>query len=408
MAERILLGPGPSPISPRVLRALAMPVMSHLDPRFLAIMDDTMALLRQAFLTKNRLTLPLSVTGSGGMEAALMNLLEPGDRLVLCQAGYFAQRMDLMARRIGASVRTVEAPWGRPVDPADVERAVREGQTKLVACVHVETSTGVFQDLPPLAAIAHRYGALFLVDAVASLGGIPVCIDAWGVDASYAGSQKCLSAPPGLAPVTFSDTARALIGARRSPPTSWYLDISLLSTYWGGERVYHHTAPVNLIYALREALRQLLEEGLDASWSRHARHARALRAGLTAMGLQLLVSEPQYAPTVTVVHIPEGIGDVRIRNALRQEYGLDIGGGLGPLQGRVWRIGLMGEGCRSRNILLLLAALDTVLERAGHRHEPGAAVAAAAQALHANGSPPESSQGGGDMRIAQETIARRL
>jgi alanine-glyoxylate transaminase / serine-glyoxylate transaminase / serine-pyruvate transaminase len=405
MTERILLGPGPSPISPRVLRALAMPVMSHLDPQFLVLMDDTMALLRQVFLTANRLTLPLSATGSGGMEAALMNLLEPGDRLVLCQAGYFAQRMDLMARRIGARVRTVEAPLGMSVDPADVERAVRESPTKLVACVHVETSTGVIQDLPPLAAIAHRYGALFLVDTVASLGGVPLCIDAWGIDVSYAGSQKCLSAPPGLAPVTFSDTTKALIGARRSPPASWYLDISLLSTYWGSERVYHHTAPVNLIYALREALRQLLEEGLEASWSRHARHARALRAGLTAMGLQLLVSEPQRAPTVTVIHIPEGVSDVRVRHELLHEYGLDIGGGLGPLHGRVWRIGLMGEGCRATNILLLLAALDTVLDRAGHRHEPGAAVAAAAQALHADRS-PDNSQGQWDTRMAQDTVAR--
>ncbi|MDR7435854.1 MAG: alanine--glyoxylate aminotransferase family protein [Armatimonadota bacterium] len=378
--ERILLGPGPSMVPPRVLQAMASPVLGHLDPAFLAIMDETMNLLRYVFQTENALTFPVSGTGSAGMEACLVNLLEPGDRAVIGVNGFFGQRMVEMARRCGADVTVVEAPWGQAVDPEEIRRALGQGKAKVVAVVHVETSTGVLQPLEEVVEVAHAYGAVTLVDAVASLGGVNLPVDKWGIDICYSGSQKCLSAPPGLSPVTVSDHIRQAVNGRKIPVQSWYLDFSLLKTYWGGERVYHHTAPVPMIYALHEALRIVQEEGLEARFARHATHAKALWAGLEGLGLRLFVPEPIRSPTLTTVEVPEGIDEAAVRRRLLSEYGIEIAGGLGPLRGRIWRIGLMGHSAQQRNVFLLLAALGTILHEMGVRVDPGAGVVAAREA----------------------------
>jgi len=375
--ERILLGPGPSMVPPRVLQAMASPVLGHLDPAFLAIMDETMSLLRYVFQTENELTFPISGTGSAGMEACLVNLLEPGDRAVIGVNGFFGQRMAEIARRCGADVTVVEAPWGQAVDPQQIQRVLGQGKAKVVAVVHVETSTGVLQPLEEVIRISHEHGAVVLVDAVASLGGVDLPIDRWGVDVCYSGSQKCLSAPPGLAPVTVSDRVRQEVNHRKTPVQSWYLDFSLLKTYWGGERVYHHTAPVPMIYALHEALRIVQEEGLEARFARHAKHARALWAGLEGLGLRLFAPEPIRSPTLTTVEVPEGVDEAAVRRRLLVEFGIEIAGGLGPLRGRIWRIGLMGHSAQQRNVLLLLAALGAILRDMRVPVDPGAGVEAA-------------------------------
>lgn len=365
--ERLLLGPGPSPVPQRVLQAMASPVLGHLDPAFLAVMDETMTLLRKTFRTTNSLTLPISGTGSAGMEAAVMNLLEPGDRIVVAVAGYFGERIVEMARRVRADVVPVPVEWGHAADPKAVEDAVQRSGARVIAAVHVETSTGVLQPVQPLAQIARRHGALLLVDAVTSLGGIELDIDGWGIDLCYAGSQKCLNVPPGLAPLTASRRVLEFAAQRRMKVPSWYFDLTLLSTYWGAGRVYHHTAPVSMIYALREGLRIVHEEGLEVRWERHRRNAQMLCDGLEAMGLHLFAAREHRAPTLTTVEVPAGINDAAVRGRLLQEYNIEIGGGLGPLRGKIFRIGLMGAGSTPRNVLTFLAALAAALEAEGYR-----------------------------------------
>jgi alanine-glyoxylate transaminase/serine-glyoxylate transaminase/serine-pyruvate transaminase len=366
--ERLLLGPGPSPVPQRILQAMASPVLGHLDPAFLAVMDETMTLLRSAFLTTNNLTIPISGTGSGGMEAAVMNILEPGTPVVVAAIGYFGERIAEMARRAGAEVVTVTAPWGRPADLTAVEEAVRRTKARVLAAVHVETSTGVLQPLPPLVEIAHRHGAFLLADTVTSLGGVELRIDDWGVDIAYSATQKCLNAPPGLAPVTANDRVREAIAARKTKVASWYFDLSLLSTYWGAERVYHHTAPISMVYALREALRIAREEGLEARWARHRAGAELLWNGLEEMGLQPFVPPEYRAPTLTAVAVPDGIDEAAVRRRLLQEYNIEIAGGLGPLKGKIFRIGLMGAGSTPRNVLTFLAAFSAALRAEGYRN----------------------------------------
>ncbi|MDQ7842866.1 MAG: alanine--glyoxylate aminotransferase family protein [Armatimonadota bacterium] len=372
--ERLLLGPGPSPVPQRVLQAMASPVLGHLDSAFLQVMDETMELLRKVFRTQNPLTIPISGTGSAGMEAGVTNLLEPGDRIVVAVAGYFGQRIVEMATRAGAEVTSVSAEWGHPVDLAAVQDAVSRTRPRVLAAVHVETSTGILQDLPPLAEIARRHGAMLMVDAVASLGGVELRVDDWGIDLCYSGSQKCLGAPPGLAPLTAGERVRAHLAARRTKVRSWYFDLSLLSTYWGAERVYHHTAPVSMIYALREALRIVDEEGLERRWARHLESARMLWQGLEELGLRLLAPPAHRAPTLTTVIVPEGVNEAAVRRRLLNDYHIEIAGGLGPLKGQVFRIGLMGAGSTPRNVLTFLSALSEVLKAEGYRPRRPAAV----------------------------------
>ncbi|HEY8516834.1 MAG TPA: alanine--glyoxylate aminotransferase family protein [Candidatus Binatia bacterium] len=365
--RRILLGPGPSDVHPRVLRALATPLVGHLDPAFVALMEEVKELLRATFRTRNRLTFPISATGSAGMEAVLVNLLEPGDVAVICVNGVFGGRMVEIARRCGAHVVPVEVPWGEVID---VERlrsaldALPQGKkARLVAAVHAETSTGARQPLEELSRLAHERDALFVVDTVTSLGGTPVEVDAWGIDACYSGTQKCLSCPPGLSPVTFGERALERVRARKTPVQSWYLDVSLLEQYWGSDRVYHHTAPVSMVYALYEALRIVHEEGLEARFARHLRNHRALVAGLDALGLAMPVAPEHRLPMLNAVSVPDGVDEAGVRKQLLDEHGIEIGAGLGPWKGRVWRIGLMGESSTAGNVLLVLHALGETLGR---------------------------------------------
>lgn len=357
---RILLGPGPSEVPPRVLAALATPTMGHLDPEYLQIMDETRGLLQRVFATENKLTLAVPGTGSAGMEACVANLTEPDDAVIVCVAGAFGARMADMAGRHGATVHVVEAAWGQTVDAGAVEAALKQHpRAKWVGVVHAETSTGAHQPLEEISRLAHRAGALLLVDAVTSLGGHELRVDDWRIDACYSGTQKCLSCPPGLAPVTFSAAALEAMDRRKTKVRSWYLDMSLIRDYWSADRVYHHTAPVNMTYALREALRAVLEEGLDARIARHHQNHLALRAGLEAMGIA-------YIPAATLaplnaVHVPAGVDDARVRARLLDDYGIEIGGGLGPFTGKAWRIGLMGASSTKRNVALLLSALKTIM-----------------------------------------------
>ncbi len=375
---RLLLGPGPSEVHPRVLRAMSAPLVGHLDPAFIAMMEEVKALLRFVFATGNTLTFPVSGTGSAGMEACIVNLVEPGDAVVVGVNGVFGTRMaDVIERAGGVAVR-VEAPWGRIVRPEHVEAALRNcGRPKLVALVHAETSTGAWQPLADAARLAHEHGALFLADCVTSLGGAPVEIDGWGIDAAYSGTQKCLSCPPGLAPVTFGPRALEVLHKRKTRVQSWYLDLTLLSQYWGEERVYHHTAPISMNYALREALRLVAEEGLEARFARHRKNHEALAAGLGALGLALAAEEGHRLPMLNAVTVPEGVDEARVRTRLLAEHGIEIGGGLGPMKGKVWRIGLMGESSRRAHVLTVLAALEDALRAEGRRVSPGAALGAA-------------------------------
>jgi alanine-glyoxylate transaminase/serine-glyoxylate transaminase/serine-pyruvate transaminase len=383
--DRLLLGPGPSMVHPRVLQAMAAPLVGHLDPAFLAIMEENQRLLRWLFQTENPFTIPISGTGSAGMQAAFDNLLEENDEAIVCVHGSFGERMAEMARRAGAVVRTVEAPWGRVIDAGDVAKALSAcRRPKLLAVVHAETSTGVLQPIEELAQLAREHEALLVVDTVTSLAGHPVFVDRWQIDACYSGTQKCLSAPPGLAPLTLSPRALAVIERRRTPVRSWYLDATLLGRYWGSDRVYHHTAPVSMNFALLEALRLIEEEGLEHRWQRHQQNHRALLAGLEALGLQLASQEGHGLWTLTAVAVPEGVDEARLRGLLLERFRIEIGAGLGPLKGRIWRIGLMGESSTAANVLQLLAALEQVLPECGKAVEGGQAVAAAARVLAAN------------------------
>jgi alanine-glyoxylate transaminase/serine-glyoxylate transaminase/serine-pyruvate transaminase len=362
IAPRTLLGPGPSDTHPRVLEAMARPTIGYLDPQLFALLDDIQDMLRAVFKTSNELTLAVSGTGMAGMETCLANLLEPGDRLLVGVAGFFGQRLVQVAQRLGAEVCTVEVPWGEVISGEQMRQALqKQGPVKLVAVVNGETSTGAWQPIPEIAEEAHAAGAMLLVDAVTTLGGVPVLVDEWGIDACYSGSQKCLSCPPGLSPVTFGPAARAAMARRKRPVSSFYLDMDLLGRYWGRERQYHHTIPVNMIYALHEALVLVLQEGLEARWARHLAQHQALKSGVEALGLRLTANPAHLLPSLNVVATPEGVDEGSIRQRLLEDEGIEIGGGLGALKGKAWRIGLMGEGARPEKVQRLLAALGALL-----------------------------------------------
>lgn len=375
---RILMGPGPSDIHPSVLAAMAAPTVGHLDPYFLKTMDEVQTMLRQVFQTSNEMTMAISGTGSAGMETCVVNLIEPGDRFVACCNGVFGGRMADVADRCGAEVTKLERGFGEVFTAEEIEAAVKEHNPQVVGIVHAETSTGALQPLEDIAGIVHDAGALLLVDCVTSLGGLPVEIDRVGIDAAYSGTQKCLSCPPGLAPVTFGPRALEAMDARKGKVSSWYLDVSMLRNYWGGDRAYHHTAPINMNYGLHQALRRALDEGLEARFARHQLHHSALKAGLAAMGINYSVPEGQQLPMLNSVLIPDGVNDVEVRSQLLNEFGIEIGGGLGPVKGKTWRIGLMGEAAKKSNVILFLGALEQCLNQQGVTPPAGAGVAAAA------------------------------
>jgi alanine-glyoxylate transaminase / serine-glyoxylate transaminase / serine-pyruvate transaminase len=377
-ATRVLLGPGPSNVNSRVMRAMAAPVVGHLDPDFVRVMDDIKKLLRSVFRTANEITFPVSGTGSAGMETALMNLLEDGDEVVIGVNGIFGERLADAAGRLGAHVHQVKAEWGRVIEPERIEAALKAAnKPKLLGIVHAETSTGALQPVEKLGPMAHRYGALMLLDAVTSLGCVPVEIDTWEVDASYSCTQKGLSAPPGLSPVTFSARALETVRGRKSKCRSWYFDLAAIERYWGAERVYHHTAPITMNYALYEALRIVSEEGLEARFRRHRENGSALQAGLSAMGLEPVAQEGHRLPQLAVVKIPAGIDDGQVRGELLRNFNIEISGGLGPFKGNVWRIGTLGESSRREHVTLVLGALETILASMGVELARGAALAAA-------------------------------
>jgi alanine-glyoxylate transaminase/serine-glyoxylate transaminase/serine-pyruvate transaminase len=376
--ERLLMGPGPSDVPARVLQAMAAPCIGHLDPYFLGTMNETQQLLRHIFQTQNALTIPVSATGSAGMEACFVNLVECGDEVVVAVNGVFGTRMCDIVNRIGGKLIRVDCEWGRAVDPQAVAKAVKGCKPKVVAVVHAETSTGACTPLSDISKIAHEAGALFLVDCVTSLGGINVPVDEMKIDAAYSGTQKCISCPPGLSPVSFSAAAIKALEQRKHPVVSWYLDFSMVRDYWGNERKYHHTAPINMIYAIREALRIIAEEGLEARFARHILNHRALVAGIEAMGLSMLVPEKERLPMLNAVRIPDGINDLKVRKALLNDFAIEIGGGLGQFAGKVWRVGLMGHSSRRKNVFLFLAALEAVLKAEGFKAKPGAIEAATA------------------------------
>jgi alanine-glyoxylate transaminase/serine-glyoxylate transaminase/serine-pyruvate transaminase len=363
---------------------MTAPLLGHLDPEFLRIMDECRAMLRRVLRTENTVTIATPGTGTSGMEAAVMNLVEPGDSVVIGICGYFGERIAQMAERAGGNVTRVNATWGSPVDPAALGAAVHSaGSVALVAMVHAETSTGVLTPVEPIAKIAHEAGALMLVDCVTSLGGVPVEADAWGADVVYSGTQKCLSAPPGVAPITFSEAAWNKVRARETPSNTWYLDMSLLEAYWDERRAYHHTAPISMIYALHQALSLVLEEGLENRWARHERNGRALQAGLEAMGLELHADAGYRLPVLTTVKIPDGVNDGEVRGALLKRHSIEVGGGLGDLRGKVWRVGLMGESSTEGNVLLFLSVLGRILQEQGVQVDVRAGVATASERLRA-------------------------
>lgn len=380
-SERVLLGPGPSDVSTRVLQALASPTIGHLDPEYLQVMDETRQLLKQVFTTENEMTMAVSGTGSAGMEACLCNLVEPGDEAIVCVNGVFGTRMRDVAGRYGATVHSIEVEWGHVIDPDQIRAALKEHPgVKMVGIVHAETSTGAHQPMEEIASLVHEAGALLIVDCVTSLAGVPVPVDQWKADAVYSGTQKCLSCPPGLAPVTFSEKAMEKLDRRTTKVGSWYLDVSMLRNYWGSDRVYHHTAPINMTYALREALLMVVEEGLEERFKRHEQNHRALRAGLEVMGLEYI---PAHSlTTLNAVRVPAGADDAAVRSRLLHEYGIEIGAGLGPFKGQAWRIGLMGHSSTQRNVMLVLTALEAILSDQGLTLPKGEAVAAAAHVYH--------------------------
>jgi len=370
------MGPGPSDIHPRVLQAMAAPTVGHLDPYYLQLMDHLQTMLRKLFRTDNPMTFAVSGTGSAGMEATVVNLIEPGDAMVVCVNGVFGGRLVDVAERAGAEVTKVEKPWGEVFTPDDLKEALAD-KPKVVAIVMAETSTGASQPIEEIAKAVHEAGALLLVDAVTSLGGMPVEVDGWGIDAIYSGTQKCLGCPPGLAPVSFSPRAMEVVTQRKTKVRSWYLDVSMLANYWGNERAYHHTAPINMTYGLYEALRAILEEGLEACFTRHQQNHLALKAGLEALSIEFSAQEGHRLPMLNAVKIPAGVDDGVVRKALLDRFGIEIGGGLGAFKGKVWRIGLMGSTSTSANVLLFLAALEQILPEQGHAFTPGSSIAAA-------------------------------
>lgn len=365
-SPRLLLGPGPSMVHPRVLRSMATPLVGHLDPDFLGFLADIREMLRSIFQTRNALTLAVSGTGTAAMEAAIGNLIEPGDAMLACVHGFFGGRLADMGSRYGADVVRLEAPWGTVQDPAAIDQALTARPAKVVTLVHAETSTGALQpDISAIAEICHRHDTLLVLDVVTSLGGLPVEVDAWAVDIAYGAGQKALSAPPGLSPITVGDRARQAIARRRTPPPVFYLDLELLDKYWGEAPAYHHTAPISTAYALREALRLALEEGLPARFDRHQANARILWQGLEAMGFPLLVPEAVRLPTLSTPRLPGNFDEAQVRRRLLLEFNVEIAGGFGPLAGEIWRIGLMGHSSRPENVVTLLAALRTILSSDG-------------------------------------------
>lgn len=378
--QRTLMGPGPSDVHPRILQAMSRPTIGHLDPAFICMMDELKGLLQYAFQTQNALTFAVSAPGSAGMETCFTNLIEPGDTVIVCQNGVFGGRMKENVERCGATAIMVEDEWGTPVSLDKLADALEiHPKAKAVAFVHAETSTGVQSDAAAIAKLARKHQCLTIMDTVTSLGGTPIYMDEWGIDAIYSGSQKCLSCTPGLSPVSFSDKAAQVIQQRQSKVQSWFLDLNLVMGYWGEgtKRAYHHTAPINALYGLHEALVILHEEGLEQAWARHQLHHKALKAGLEAMGLTFLVDEAYRLPQLNTVTIPSGIDDATVRSRLLSDYQLEIGAGLGVMAGKVWRIGLMGHSACKKNVLLCLAALDSVLSELGADIKSGVAVAAA-------------------------------
>ena len=385
--RRTLMGPGPSDINPRVTAALAKDTLGHLDPQFIVLMDQIKEMLQYAFQTKNLMTFPVSAPGSAGMECCFVNLVEPGDKVVIAQNGVFGIRMKENVERCGGTAVMIEQTWGEPVNPALVEETLKTNpDAKIFAFVHAETSTGALSDAQTLCKIAHDNDCLTLVDAVTSLGGSPLKVDEWGIDAIYSGTQKCLSCVPGISPVSFSDRALEVVKNRKTKVQSWFLDVGLLMTYWSGEtkRAYHHTAPVNAMYALHESLVILTEEGLEAAWKRHMRNHNALRAGFEAMGLSFIVAEGSRLPQLNSVSIPEGVDEAAVRKALLTEYSLEIGAGLGAMAGKIWRIGLMGHASNPKNVLLCLGAMDAILSGMNAQITSGVAVSKARDYYAAN------------------------
>ena len=378
--QRTLMGPGPSDVYPRVLEAMGRTTIGHLDPVFVAMMDELKELLRYAFQTQNALTMPVSAPGSAGMETAFVNLIEPGDKVIVCQNGVFGGRMKENVERCGGTAVMVEDAWGEPVDPQKVEDALKShADAKVLAFVHAETSTGAQSDAKTLALLAQRHGCLTIADCVTSLGGTPLLVDDWGLDAVYSGTQKCLSCVPGLSPITFSERALERITARTTKVQSWFLDLTLVLGYWagGGKRAYHHTAPINALYGLHEALVILQEEGIENAWARHRRHHEALRAGIEAMGLSFVVKPEARLPQLNAIRVPDGVDEAQVRTRLLNEYNLEIGAGLGVMAGKIWRVGLMGCAASQRNVLFCLGALDAVLSDMKVHIQSGEAVGAA-------------------------------
>ena len=377
---RTLMGPGPADVHPRVLEAMSRPTIGHLDPQFVTMMDELKELLRYAFRTNNRLTMPISAPGSAGMEACFVNLMEPGDKVVVCINGVFGMRMKENVERVGGEPLVVSAPWGRAVDPEQLDQALKTNpDARIVALVHAETSTGALSDVKTLAEIAHAHDCLTIIDTVTSLGGCELEVDAWDLDAVYAGSQKCLSCTPGLAPISLSERAVQRIERRESRVQSWFLDLKLIMGYWDGDqkRSYHHTAPINALYGLHETLLMLREEGIENAWARHRHNHLALCGGLEALGLELVVPVAERIPQLNAVAIPAGIEDAEVRSRLLREFNLEIGAGLGEMAGKVWRIGLMGYSSRAQNVMLCISALGTVLSDMGTGADTGKALSRA-------------------------------
>jgi alanine-glyoxylate transaminase / serine-glyoxylate transaminase / serine-pyruvate transaminase len=377
---RLMLTPGPSSVDPRVYRALATPLVGHMDPWFKGCMDETQILLRQIFQTENRITMPLSASGSGGIEASVVNVLEEGDEAIVAVNGVFSERMYEIATRASSKVTKVEAPYGKPVEPEDVRRAGKGKNIKMIGLAQGETSTGVLTKLDGFRKVADELGALLVVDTVASLAAVPLHVDRERVDICFSGSQKAISAPPGMSPITVSSVAEEVFRKRKTKVQSWYFDLTTAMNYWGKDRLYHHTPPISLIFALREAMRIVIEEGLETRWDRHRANQLALIAGLEAMGLKLLVEKPaDRLPTVTAIMIPSGVDDGKVRNQLLDEFNIEIAGGFGPIKGKIWRVGLMGYCSQKPNVLLFLAALEKCLIEQGFRLASGAGVGAAVQ-----------------------------
>jgi len=380
--ERLLLGAGPSNVDPRVLKALCSPIVEHLDPYFLEVMNDTVELLRYAFKTRNRITFPISGTGSAGMESAICNVVEKGEEVIVCVNGFFGERMSEMVRRCGGKSIEVKAEWGKIIRKEDIEETLAQSNAGVVAIVHAETSTGILQPLKEISKVAHEYDSLLIVDAVTSLGGCELEVDEYGIDLCYSASQKCLNCPPGLAPITANEKTMEKIRNRRAKVQSWYLDLSTIEKYWlESNRVYHHTAPILLVYALREALRLLYEEGVEERWLRHKKNSSALISGVEALGLRMHAEKKYRCPSLNAVSVPEDIEDENVRGKLRKEFNITVSGGLGDLKGRLWRIGLMGINSNERNVILVLEALERALKGERYPVKLGSGVAAAIEAL---------------------------